>query len=284
MRVFLLTVVLALLSGTASATEYLWPHEPSQDGGTLESRIDPPEGFTRVPVEAGTFGAWLRGLPLLPGQPDVLLFNGKKKGNQTAQHAVVNVDVGARDLQQCADAVMRMRAEYLFSSNRKDDICFRMTSGDAHPWSAWAKGRRPRVKGNKVRWAENAASKDATYPNFRRYLSDVFIWAGTWSLSRELEAVEAKSPIQIGDVFIQGGFPGHAVLVVDVAQGKDGTQRFLLAQSYMPAQQFHVLRNPNQEHSPWYSPSQGDELVTPEWTFKWSDRKRFQETGCPPRR
>ena len=44
----------------------------------------------------------------------------------------------------------------------------------------------------------------------------------------------------------------------------------------MPAQEMHVLVNPMDEGmSPWYVAGEGAELRTPEWTFEWSDLKRF---------
>jgi hypothetical protein len=74
--------------------------------------------------------------------------------------------------------------------------------------------------------------------------------------------------ISIGDVFIIGGSPGHAVIVVDVATNKNGKKVFLLAQSYMPAQETQILKNFNDASlSPWYSADITDKLRTPEWTF-----------------
>ncbi|MBZ4654739.1 MAG: hypothetical protein JG781_2096 [Peptococcaceae bacterium] len=53
---------------------------------------------------------------------------------------------------------------------------------------------------------------------------------------------------------------------------------FILAQSYMPAQDIQILKNPmNQEISPWYSINFGEELHTPEWKSKKDDLKRFAE-------
>src|SRR5262245_6495971 len=66
---------------------------------TLAARIATPSDFLRVPAEPRSFTAWLRGLPLKPGRPDVRLFNGRLKANQTAQFAVIEIDVGPRDLQ-----------------------------------------------------------------------------------------------------------------------------------------------------------------------------------------
>ena len=66
------------------------------------------------------------------------------------------------------------------------------------------------------------------------------------------------------------------MIVVDVAVHEtSGRRRFLLAQSYMPAQEIHVLRNPEAPGSPWYDADSGDVLETPEWTFRCGDRRRF---------
>src|SRR4029078_1039254 len=91
---------------------------------TLESRFAPPPGARRVEVQAGSFGAWLRGLPLLPERSPVMLFDGTKKPRQDVHAAVVDIDVGTRDLQQCADAVMRLRAEWLFAAGRTPESAF----------------------------------------------------------------------------------------------------------------------------------------------------------------
>ncbi|MEL6922398.1 MAG: DUF4846 domain-containing protein, partial [Bacteroidota bacterium] len=77
--------------------------------------------------------------------------------------------------------------------------------------------------------------------------------------------------------FIQGGFPGHAVIVVDMAENEAGEKLFLLAQSYMPAQDMHILKNPkNATASPWYALKDlSAELPTPEWNFSIADLHRF---------
>jgi hypothetical protein len=245
---------------------------------SLAARVAPPPGHTREAAPAGSFAQWLRGLPLLPGRPDVLLFDGRRKANQEAHVAVVDLDVGRRDLQQCADAVMRLRAEYLFAAGRKDAVGFNFTSGDRASFARWAAGERPVVRGSRVFWRRSAAA-DASHASLRRYLDVVFGYAGSASLARELDPVDPDDSLRAGDVFIEPGFPGHAVIVVDTAvDDSTRTRVFLLAQSYMPAQQAHILRNPGAPAlSPWYPEGFGSVLVTPEWTFARRHLRRFRD-------
>jgi hypothetical protein len=187
--------------------------------------------------------------------------------------AVVDIDVGKRDLQQCADAIMRLRAEWLFASRRAGDIAFNYTDGGRVPFSRWAKGERPSSSGKS--W-KTSAKADNSYLSFRRYMDQVFSYAGTYSLDRELKKAPTAN-IAIGDVFIKGGFPGHAVLVADMVENKaTGEKRFLLLQSYMPAQEIHVLKNPAvSDGSPWYSAAVAWPLATPEWSFPEGSLKRW---------
>ena len=102
-----------------------------------------------------------------------------------------------------------------------------------------------------------------------------FSYCGTLSLSKEMKSIP-MSELSPGDVFIKGGSPGHAVLVLDVATNNQGKKIFLLGQSYMPAQDFHVLKNPNNALlSPWYESNFQGQLVTPEWVFERGELKRF---------
>ncbi|MCI4668241.1 MAG: DUF4846 domain-containing protein [Bacteroidia bacterium] len=243
---------------------------------SLQNRIPVPEGFQRVKLEKSSFGHWLRNIPLLEGKPDVMLFNGEKKWNQSAHHAVVNIDIGKRDLQQCADAVMRLYAEYHYSNKNYQDIHFNYTSGHKVDFSRWTRGIRPLVSGNSVNFRQYSRKGD-DYPNFKAYMTAIFNYAGTYSLEKELKKVDSIQHIQAGDVFIKGGFPGHAVIVMDVAEyPATGERAFLLAQSYMPAQNIHILKNPsNSSSNPWYIAKEG-ELRTPEWNFPQGSLKRFE--------
>ncbi|HUS48112.1 MAG TPA: DUF4846 domain-containing protein [Phycisphaerae bacterium] len=260
----------------ADPKDYRWLNRLSQED-LLVNRIRPPQGYVRTAAPEGSFGRWLRHLPLKKGRPDVLLHDGRKKRNQSAHWAVVDIGVGPKDLQQCADAVIRLRAEYLFARGRHDLIHFNFTSGDRADWTRWSNGYRPAVSRNKVAWRRTAAP-DGSRQSFRKYLDAVFTYAGSASLSGELVPVRDAGDTQIGDVFIHGGFPGHAAIVVNMAvDPADDMKLFLLAQSYMPAQDIHILVNrADATLSPWYRVQAGEAVNTPEWAFWPGELRRFR--------
>ena len=233
-----------------------------------------PAGWQRVSLAPQSFGAFLRGQALYTSRNTVYLYNGEPKQNQSAQFAVLKVDVGKRDLQQCADATMRLWAEFLWAADRKSEIGFDFVNGWHAAYSPWAKGGRIWVKGNKTGWKTGAAS-DTSYRAFRKYLDMVFSYAGTASLAKELKK-KSLDRLEVGDLFLVGGSPGHTVIVVDMATNARGQRIVMLAQSYMPAQEIHVLQNPAQEMSPWYLLGQGNLLETPEYVFDWSAVYSYQ--------
>lgn len=251
----------------ATPFPWAWPWLDSVDPArSLEARVPVPAGCTRVPLAPESFGAWLRHLPLKEGRPQVLLFDGRPKARQDVHVAVVDIDVGRRDLQQCADAAIRLRAEWLWASGRSQEAAFRFTSGDLARFSDWSQGQRPLIQGNKVRWVKKAAP-DSSHTSFRAWLDTVFTYAGTLSLARDLPRATELQP---GDLILQGGSPGHGVVVADLATCDDGDSRFLLLQSYMPAQEIHLLRDPGDpQGGPWYRLSAlGETFETPEWSFR----------------
>tara|TARA_B110000503_G_C7054637_1_gene373880 strand:- start:110 stop:1060 length:951 start_codon:yes stop_codon:yes gene_type:complete len=263
-------------------------------GSTIEKRILPPTGFTRIIGNDGSFAKYLRNLPLKPHGSEVLLYDGSIKTNYNTYDAVIDMEIGNKDLHQCADAVMRLRAEYLWNHKRYNDIHFNFTNGFRVDYSKWMEGKRMVVKGNETYWVDKLdityvdswflknqlpEAPSNTYQDFWEYMELIFNYAGTLSLSKELIPVDIRD-MKIGDVFIWGGSPGHAILVMDIAENSDTKEKtFLLAQSYMPAQETQILQNPNNSKlSPWYSVTEiSEELNTPEWTFSINDLKRFKE-------
>lgn len=248
----------------------------SSEGKVIKDRFRLPERYKRITTEENSFENYLRSLPLKPAEAEVLFYNGQVKENNNVYEAVVDLKIGNKNLHQCADAVIRLRAEYLFNRGLYDKIHFHFTNGFLADYTEWMKGKRIEVNGNNVIWKQSSAYSD-TYQDFWKYLETVFTYAGTLSLADELTPVKTED-IKIGDVFIKGGSPGHAIIIVDLAVNERTKQKiFLLAQSYMPAQEIQILKNPNDEKlSPWYSEDFGSTLVTPEWTFKKEELKRFE--------
>ena len=236
--------------------------------------IVPPPGFVRQ--ETDDYGRYLRNLPLKPVGTPVKLHNGKVKGYQDGAYAVIDMEIGSQDLQQCADAVMRLRAEYLWHSKQYDQIHFNFTCGFRADYVKWAQGYRIKVNGNSASWYKGA-EEDYSYASFRKYLDIIFMYAGTASLSKELISVNPDN-LQVGDVFIVGGHPGHAMIIVDVACDKYGNKAIMVAQSYMPAQDIHIVTNGlDKRISPWYIINSSTTSVNfPEFYFKIDQVKRFK--------
>jgi hypothetical protein len=62
-----------------------------------------------------------------------------------------------------------------------------------------------------------------------------------------------------------------------VAESKSGGKIFMIAQSYMPAQDIHVLKNFGDEKiGPWYKNSIAVQLNSPQWSFPVSELKCFE--------
>ncbi|MFL5751915.1 MAG: DUF4846 domain-containing protein [Bacteroidia bacterium] len=256
-------------------TDYKWLDSYSASTAIV-NRIPVPGGYKRPVCTKESMNCWFEHLPLKPEGTVVKLYNGQKKNRQDVHEAVINIDCGNKDLQQCADAVMRLHAEFLYSRNKIAEISFNYTSGDKIPFKKWSEGFRPGIKANKVTWVKKE-TPSSSYATFKKYMENVYNYAGSLSLSRELKPVNDLNAIETGDVFIVGGSPGHAVTVVDVAvHEKTGKKIFLIAQSYMPAQDIHILKNFNSSLSPWYSVDFGEELETPEWTFTKKQLMRFK--------
>lgn len=245
-----------------------------ENGSTIQERFKPPTDFNRTEVPNNSFSQYLRTLKLKPAGAEVLYHNGTTKQNNNVYEAVVDLEIGTKNLHQCADAIMRLKAEYLWYEKKYDQIHFNFTNGFQVDYSEWMKGKRIKVNGNKTSWMEKTSPSN-TYQDFWNYLEIIFMYAGTASLEKELQPVQINEA-SIGDVLIQGGHPGHAVIIVDKATNtKTGKNVYLLAQSYMPAQEIQILKNRTDTAiSPWYELTEGN-ISTPEWAFDSDDLRRF---------
>ena len=220
------------------------------EGNTLESRFALPEGYVRTEYPEESFGSFVRKYPVKPDGSPVLLWTKEPKGNQTDHVAVFDMTVEDElDVQQCADSVMRMYAEYFRATGQYDRIRFHFVNGFLCDYNSYIQGNRVKVNGDEVAWVQSREPEDSDAV-FNEYMKIVFAYSSTLSMEEESTGAEIQE-MQIGDIFLKGGSPGHVVMVADVCE-KDGRKAFLLAQGYMPAQEFHIIKNPLHENDPWY--------------------------------
>jgi hypothetical protein len=276
-----LLIPLLVMIAVASLTPVSFAQERgliNAKGTTVLTRFIPPKGYRRVQTAQGTFARYLQSLPLKTHGSKVSYYDGSFKTKKGVYVAVVDFDIDRVNLQQCADAVMRLRAEYLYAAGAYDRIGFTFVNGFHARYAEWMSGKRIAVSGNRTRW-EKTKSPANDYRTFRDYLLTVFNYASTISLKRDTLPVRDIHSAEIGDILVQPGSPGHAIIIIDMAYNeKTKSKMVLFAQSYMPAQDIQILVNPADDAmSPWYEiPDRGD-IETPEWIFTVKDLRRFEE-------
>lgn len=248
------------------------------DKATIRTRFSPPRGYTWIEETPGSFGDFLVNFPLYPENFPIRDYKQIPIAKQYNHAAILKIDVGEKDLQQCADAWMRLYAEYLWAKKDYDHIVFEFTSGQKLSWNEYKNGIRTTEIKDRVKF-HKSAKPDASYENFRNYLNLVFNYAGTISLDRESVPVLKNSDIQTGDFLIKPGSPGHSVFIVGRARNASGRIICLLAESFMPAQDVHIIKNQsNPLISPWYALDVNAPVTkTSRYLFKPTSIKRFYQ-------
>ena len=241
------------------------------------TRFTPPKGYFWMKEQPGSFGEYLVNFPLHPPGFPVRDYRMVPVKTQDRHMALLKIDVGDKDLQQCADAWMRLYAEYLWSQKRFDEIGFEFTSGQFFAWKDYKNGIRTKESKKKVSFYD-AGIADESYTAFRDYLNIIFRYAGTISLDREAVPVTQNSDIKTGDFIIKPGSPGHSVIIMGIARNNAGKRVYLLAESFMPAQDIHILKNTvYPELSPWYELDvDAPRTITAKYTFSPTSIKRFR--------
>ncbi len=230
-------------------------------GATIKARFVCPNGFTRNQYADTSFGYYLENLPLKKWGTKVAYFNGTFKEKNNVYISVIDKAIGVKDLHQCADATMYLWADYLFVNKKFNQIQFKFLGDNAwHNYWDWCGGK-------------------VTKTNFFKYMEQVWSAANTKSLSTQVKPITLAN-VTIGDILLQTGNPyGHALMIVDVCENKTTKEKkYMLAQSYMPAQETQVLINPNSvddANKVWFTFKEGEPIITPEWEFTTADFKRF---------
>lgn len=236
-KIFLVIVVVVIVFGGwllySSKTSNPWNAETIGD-------IPAPMGYTRVEAENSSYAQYLRSLPLKKRGTKVMLYTGGEANYQFLSTGVIDQDLLSNS-EQCADATMRLRAEYLWSRGRYGEISFR------------------NVNGKMMHYAGGGSRKA-----FERYMRDVYGLCSTFSLFTETTPRDIKD-VQPGDVLVYparaGHKYGHALIVVDVAKSKSGKVAIMCAEGNTPARDKHVVRNLNPLKNPWFFLDEDDETI-----------------------
>lgn len=221
-------------------------------GATQETRILTPDGYTRVQAESDSLLHFMRNMEVLPNGNPIVTYTGEELHSNCA--AVYTLDIGAHNLQQCADSVIRVYSEYFWSQEEYDRIAFHLTNGELMQYTDWRGGSRLVAAGSFTKQLK-LRGEDDSYECFRAYLECVMNYAGTKSLHEESETIPLAE-LRPGDLLLIPGAPGHVILTVDMAENADGEKCYLFAQGFMPAQSFHILENDAHPEDPWFYASE----------------------------
>jgi hypothetical protein len=218
--------------------------------------------------------SWPSFLQHLPTENKPIVdYRGNQISNQEKHFAILTYDVGSTDLQQCADALMRLRSEYLFSQKKYAQIGFHFNSGIYYSLTNYLKGIRPVFKKRQQILAKTNAVSALSHETLRKWLDIVYAYANTVSLCKELKKADG---LQTGTVIIFPGSPGHCCIIIDEAVTDKKDTVYKMAEGYMPAQSIYVLSNPYEpEWNPWYHLGKG-EINTASCSFRSYYLKRFE--------
>lgn len=237
LRISILVVVIVLIVGGwcwySAKTSNPWNANTIGD-------IPAPLGYTRVEAEEGSYAQYLRSLPLKKRGTKVQLYTGGEARYQFLSTGVIDQELLSNS-EQCADATMRLRAEYLWSKGRYGDISFR------------------NVNGKKMKYSGGGSRK-----SFEKYMREVYGLCSTFSLYNETEPRAIKN-VQPGDILVyptrKGHKYGHALIVVDVAKNSTGKIAIMCAEGNTPARDKHIVRNMNPLKNPWFFLDEDDSTI-----------------------
>ena len=123
----LIIVMLAITLGVAwfyHNTRTSNPHNYNTIGD-----IPVPYGYERIDGNDAAYSTFLHSLPLKGKGAKVMLYTSDTANYQFLSYAVVDLLI-LSNAEQCADACMRLRAEYLFQRGRYGEIRFNDINGN----------------------------------------------------------------------------------------------------------------------------------------------------------
>ena len=251
------------------------PNLVNKDSLTIQTRVNAPNGYKCVVYSETSFEDYRRTYKLKPFRSKIINYDNTEYFWQGGHIGILEIPVPKNGLLQCADALLRIRSEYLWDNNRKAEIGFNFTSGHYCSWIKYAEGYRPKINGNKVTFSKTASANHSKN-NFYKYLNLIYMYSGTLSLYNELESIDAKD-LKIRDILIKGGSPGHIVMIADEVVNDNGEKLYLLFQGNTPAQSVHLVKNlEDKSITPWYQLENDAVIPVSNYTFSRAKFVRFK--------
>jgi hypothetical protein len=240
-------------------------------------------GYSVFTDEPDSWSEWLRLLPLAaPGTP-VRNYRGEivVPGDDEHLAAVVAIDIGNRDIQQSADVILRLHAEWrwyiddlrmLYLSDTKVEL----------PLQKWVAGERLIEGEGQPSWIRQAApTPKLEHAEFREYLDSVFTWSDGRALLAESVPL-APEVLEPGAFFLHEGHPAEVLVVLDVATSPAGKRAMLLAQALNPAENIHVIR-PSRD-SLWFPVRTDQPVRVPRAKpYAWKELRRMKPLRSRPK-
>jgi hypothetical protein len=274
-----------LLSPSLSPSEQPSPSFaglPGKDpsGATLQERFNPPEGFARADVAAGTFAAWLRALPLKPDGSGVLLSDSSGFLQGAKPAAVLDVPLGNRDNCKTSDAMLLLRGLYLRERGLLAEINFHYLSGFEMPFTKWADGYRVTGSGDPKWGTAPTEDKDDSVAALYKYFETLFSNTNPRAvLAHEMKTADS---LDIGDVIFlygTGTHPVNAAIVADMAvNDASGQIAVILVKGGTGdvSSELYVILNNADTDDPWCAMSAGETFYTAEDAYLLKNARRWK--------
>lgn len=233
---------------------------------TIGTRFNPPAGYKRVPVANDTFGKYLRDFELREYTTKPLAYDtaAKTLANNDSAPAVSVLDmdlINKSNLQESANSVIRLYAEFLYEKGRFDDIAFNLLTTPAFrlDFRTWSEGGRLIEEGNSITWCkehgDHCKHRDVDtgteYGIFKYYMQNVMLHSNISSLPSNMKSV-SMNEVTVGDVIVYADSKVPDI-IVDMAENADGSKLLLIARGGNPASEIFVVRNEsNADLNPWH--------------------------------
>jgi hypothetical protein len=216
---------------------------------TIANSIQPPAGYSRLPVASGSFAASLRDLDL-SDQKQLLAGDGKTPICDSDRVAITTVAPYSNSNDVGVDGIVRMWGDYLWKSGHGNRISFPLDNGQIASWKDWKDGLRPKKAGGRFIFTQ-ITTPNGSAANYQEFLSFVAEEMGAIALKRESSIITYEDSLTVGDIIValRKDTESRVGIVLDACKGPRGEKLFLLGTCGTPSTNLYVMRP--------YSPVQG---------------------------